>query len=1043
MLPFLPIAPDGSSNRRFQARPSLRWSVRTGLTPNDSWFALSAILVLFAMFANLTIHYVVAADPVVWSQADRLNGSPDAPLPLIIEPAFPQIVFKDPMHVRWQPHLQRYCVCELAGKLWSFTDTPNSSAELMIDFKATPPAFDAERIAGVDSVYSIAFDPNFASNRFIYVFMVLKAKQGKAIEDGSLVARFTVTDEQPPRINITSQLNLITWLSGGHNGCDLDFDGQGNLLISTGDATDPSPPDQLKTGQNINDLLSSILRIDVRGATPAKPYRIPEDNPFQNIPDARPEVWAYGLRNPWRISYDPISKQLWTGDVGWEKWELVHRIERGGNYGWSVREGNELLQPNATVGPTPIIPPVVELPHSDAASVTGGFVYHGSAIAQLRGKYLFGDWITGRVWAVATDGSGKFDEVASDRIRIIAFSPDRNGEPLVVNHLAQTSLYRLVPNPNYEQLVAQSRNFPRLLSQTGLYADLAKKQPAQGVHEYSINQPQWLDGLTSQHHFALADNKPIIFYNDPVPVGSVAMFNSRLHYPPGATLVKTIGIPNPESPASIQRFIETQILRFDGHLWTGLSYVWNDEQTDAELAPPSGMEVMVDSRTGQKHRIHSRSECFQCHNPWPEVTLSFSPEQLHRPELKEQSPLLQLVEQGYVQTLDKQRKAIPSDRCVRKPLTARADAALADRARSYLHTNCSHCHQFGAGAAVDLSLKIADAPPAMKAIDVTPLKGNFGLPECKLIPTGDATRSAMLYRMASNSVGRMPHIGSREVDFEAVALVSQWIDSMKSENDKEKTENTPAIELAREIISECERLNAHGASDRIDSTSSVDRQPVVRQKAMQLAIELAKHRSHRQTNHSEAKAHSLLDHEWIKRLATVNDPIIASLFEAHLPANERQRHLDMQAIYADIADLTGDASAGSQMYFDLARSQCSKCHRIGDRGGMIGPDLSKIGAKLSAAQLFEAIADPNRVIEQKFQTHTIVLDDGRVLTGLLTSETPQALQITNSQGEIIQVQLDTIETRRLDKNSLMPSGLLQSMTAQQAADLIAFLSQLK
>lgn len=223
--------------------------------------------------------------------------------------------------------------------------------------------------------------------------MVFSNKTNKPLPDGSRVSRFTLNENNPPTVDVDSELPIISWLGGGHNGLDLAFDNVGCLLISTGDATDPAPPDQLNTGQDCSDLLSSILRVDAGGGTKAKPYKIPDDNPFLSVPNVRPEIWAFGFRNPWRIAVDPPTGQLWLGDVGWEKWEMIHHVVRGGNYGWSIRESHELLRPDVALGPAPVLPTRVALPHADSASVTGGFVYRGEKLKSIVGQYLFGDWV--------------------------------------------------------------------------------------------------------------------------------------------------------------------------------------------------------------------------------------------------------------------------------------------------------------------------------------------------------------------------------------------------------------------------------------------------------------------------------------------------------------------------------------------------------------------------------------------------------------------------------------------------------------------------
>ncbi len=438
----------------------------------------------------------------------------------------------------------------------------------MVDLKNALKSFDPARSNGCENVYSIVFDPDFVNNRFIYVCMIFSSKTGNPLPDGSRISRFRVTEQSAPQIDVDSELPIITWLAGGHNGCDLAFDHSGCLLISTGDATEPSPPDRLKTGQDISDLLASILRIDIRGATKEKPYAIPPDNPFLNVPKARGEVWAFGFRNPWRIAFDTLTETLYLGDVGWEKWELVHKVVRGGNYGWSVREGAELLQPNAPLGPAPILPTRVALSHADSASITGGFVYRGKKLSTIAGQYLFGDWITGRIWSLPLDDTSPHREVASGQLRIIAFAPDRDGEPLLVNHLTSTTMYRLVENAEYDSQLTAMRTFPQLLSQTGLFRDVAEQTPNNGVRRFEINQPQWHDGAQGEYFLALPELEKVTVYNSPQPIGAVAMFNSRLHYPSGTVLAKTLSFPlgTSEQQKSAWRKTETQLLHFDGRL---------------------------------------------------------------------------------------------------------------------------------------------------------------------------------------------------------------------------------------------------------------------------------------------------------------------------------------------------------------------------------------------------------------------------------------------------------------------------------------------
>ena len=999
------------------------------------------------------------ATRVPWTTS-RIVGSPDPPLPLVLQPAFPRLQFQDPLQIRWEPSLQRYFLCELGGKIWSFpADETVEVADLVVDFPRQLRSYDPQQSQGVREVYSLALDPEFGENGYIYVCLIFSNATTDPWEHGSRISRFTVSRTEPPTIDVESELPILTWLLGGHNGCDLAFDNSGCLLISTGDATDPSPPDRLRAGQDISNLLASVLRIDVRGATSERPYQIPADNPFRDTSGARPEVWAYGFRNPWRIATDPQSEAVWVGDVGWEKWELIHQVQAGGNYGWSVREGFELIQPTAAVGPTPILPPRVALSHADAASITGGYVYRGQRLSAVADHYLFGDWVNGRVWAVPADRAGDEFPVASGLLRIVALVPDRDGEPLVVNHFAPTTLYRLVANPAVavtdavpESLLSSewggaaveqppsTHEFPRWLSQTGLFSDTPRQVPAPGVVRFEVNQPMWQDGAHARYYLGLPQLSQLTVFDQPQALESVAMFSSRLHFPAGAVLAKTLTWQ--------QQRLETQVLHFDGRLWHGYSYVWNAAGEDAELAPAAGLELDLPAGTGQKWTVHSRTECLQCHNPWAEQALALTPEQLYRAPAdgdsqagvtndtdrnvdasrdsgvgqfaqEELVPSLDwqgLVTQGFVVTLDGQRRPVPAERVVSRPLGNRAED-LDTSARSYLHVNCGHCHRFGAGTGVALSLKMSDEPVAMQCFGVRPEKGHFELADSRLIKAGDPLQSILLLRMASLTTGRMPHIGSREVDFAGVDLIARWIRQMP----------TDAAEYLGDLAES--PAAGTGAGQAVDSNEVLD--------AFRLALELAELRS-------RGLAESALESADLRSRIAAGHPVVSTLLEAFLPLEQRVRRLSPQATYADLGGLNGVVADGQRLFLDRQRLQCGVCHRITGVNAAepigIGPDLTGIGARLNRVQLFEAIVDPSRQIAPEYQGLSILRLDGTVVTGLMDQETAEVVVIRTATGERIRVPLDEIDQRQVSPQSLMPSGLAQQLSAQEMADLIEFLA---
>ena len=180
-------------------------------------------------------------------------------------------------------------------------------------------------------------------------------------------------DTDPPRVDPKSEDHPAGWPSGGHNGGCLQFGPDGYPLHLDRRRQRPHPARQPRhrPGPQRPARVASSASTWI-GPTSGKPYGIPPDNPFVNAAGRRPEIWAYGFRNPWKMCFDPKTGDLWVGDVGWEMWEMVYRVERGGNYGWSVVEGRQPVRPEAKRGPTPILPPTVEHPHTEARSITGG-----------------------------------------------------------------------------------------------------------------------------------------------------------------------------------------------------------------------------------------------------------------------------------------------------------------------------------------------------------------------------------------------------------------------------------------------------------------------------------------------------------------------------------------------------------------------------------------------------------------------------------------------------------------------------------------------
>ena len=252
-----------------------------------------------------------------------------------------------------------------------------------------------------NNIYGMTVHPKFAENGYIYFSTIVELDK----PEGTHLVRYTVKKTDPPTVDPDSKKIILKWPSGGHNGGCIRFGNDGLLYVVTGDGSGIA--DGLETGQRIDDLLASMLRIDVDKEADGKAYSIPKDNPFVNMKGARPEIYAYGLRQLWRFNFDRPTGDLWGGEVGQDLWEMIYRIEKGGNYGWSVQEGSHPFRPLRPKGPTPILPPVIEHDHNEFRCIIGGFVYHGTRLPELKNAYIYGDYDTGRVWMFRYDREAK------------------------------------------------------------------------------------------------------------------------------------------------------------------------------------------------------------------------------------------------------------------------------------------------------------------------------------------------------------------------------------------------------------------------------------------------------------------------------------------------------------------------------------------------------------------------------------------------------------------------------------------------------------
>jgi putative heme-binding domain-containing protein len=1024
---------------------------------------------------------VAGAKRTPWTTS-HLTGSPEPPPPFRSQRVFPKLVFNNPLLITSAPGTNRLFVAEHSGKVYSFTpDQSCAKPDLFLDPMKELVTLKDPKITGVDTVYGLAFHPNFAKNHYCYLCYALNGKGGEQLPEGTRVSRFKVSAQGPPRVDPKSEAIIITWLAGGHNGGNLKFGPDGYLYISTGDGSSPNPPDALDTGQDLTDLLSSILRIDVDHADKGKAYRVPPDNPFLTTPKARPEIWAYGFRNPWQMSFDRATGDLWVGDVGWELWEMAYKVERGGNYGWPVMEGPQPVKPQGKHGPTPILPPTIAFPHTEAASITGGYVYRGKCLKDLVGAYICGDWATRTMWATRFDGKKRLwhKTIAQTDQRIVAFAEDHEGELYFVNYDVQGGVYQLVPSPDAGR--DDYRRFPRRLTDTGLFKDTAKHEPAPGVYGFSINAEQWLDHATAARYVALPGTTTIQMSDEAPDIFGFA-FNGKYLYPKDGLLAKTISLEMERGKPASRRRLETQVLHFDGAAWRGYTYEWNDAQTDATLVAAGGKDrdfVIKDAKAPggtrrQRWHFPSRTECLRCHNPWVGYNLAFNFPQLDRRHANGAGPAVEQLRTLLRLGIFRRTGAERNDKNQLDNLLAKltdphdGKADLEARARSYLHVNCAHCHQFGAGGSANFSLTYDTPLDESRTLEVRPVQGMFGIKDGQILAPGDPYRSVLYYRMAKLGAGRMPHIGSEVVDEAGLRLIHDWIRRLPVRKDDRALitrlrELDEATALAREKADTPRRVRdiaqeLAAAEKRKDPTEK-DRR-MARERVDKEHAESAEARAR---GRSEVFASLLQDTsaalmllraveedrlpagvraQALAAATAAPDVQVRDLFERFLPDEKRVRRLGTSIDATGLLALKGDQRRGRQLLLTSA-VLCINCHRVGDKGSTLGPELTHVAKKLTRAQILDKVLQPSRTIDPKFVAYLLETTDGKLHTGLLVEKTDRHVLLRTAQDQQVRVPAGEVAALTPLRTSLMPEQLLRDLTAEQAADLLAFLESLK
>jgi quinoprotein glucose dehydrogenase len=367
------------------------------------------------------------------------------PLPIGVEDAFPEVRIPRPVVLTHAGDGSgRIFVGSQLGDIHVFPkDTQTEDTEVFLDLRSKV-VF--QEIEDEEGLLGLAFHPKFKENGQFFVYYTTTAAPHT-----SVISRFRVSSAAPDRADPQSEEEILRipqpfW---NHNGGTLAFGPDGYLYIGLGDGGGTRDPQG--HGQNLGTLLGSILRIDVDRTSGDLKYAVPHDNPFVDRPGARPEIWAYGLRNVWRMAFDRKTGTLWAADNGEDLWEEIDLITRGGNYGWNLREGRHKFALHGSEARPDLIEPIWEYHHRVGLSIIGGCVYRGPRLPQLDGAYLYGDYVTGALWALRYDPQqGQVTEnrsIQSSGLPVITFGEDEDGEVYVTTLLGGGIIYRFAPLP--------------------------------------------------------------------------------------------------------------------------------------------------------------------------------------------------------------------------------------------------------------------------------------------------------------------------------------------------------------------------------------------------------------------------------------------------------------------------------------------------------------------------------------------------------------------------------------------------------------------
>ena len=792
------------------------------------WLAISVIFLIIALTMYRTLMRPSGLDTNTHAYGIQLPTSYSIDAQWEFVDVFPDVKFDEPLLIVESPDTESeyLYVVEKRGVVLA-VDRNTGQKKNFLDIRDSVEVRPTSELG----LLGMAFHPEFASpasNHRGKVFIWYTAQESGVYFNR--LSRFTASDSGS--VSANTEVVLINQRSdhSQHNGGSPIFGPDGFLYLPLGD--EGTGTDALENGQKIDkDLYSGIIRIDVNcdnieisHIPPRQPetggtqeYCIPKDNPFVGQEGVLEEFWSIGLRNPHRIAFDDKTGELWVGDVGSSHFEEINIASSGSNHGWSYQEGAAPFKLSYLKGkrPDPLIGeptlPIFGFTHEEGRSaIIGGLVYRGKKFPELYGKYIYGDFGSGVIWALDRDEQGKISNttIASLSERswagISSFGHDRDGN-IYLAVLGSGS--KSGPNGRIMKLQPRSDTslasfVPGLLSETGLFEDTRTLTPSDALVPYSVNRSHWAGDATPRYWLALPpDNYP--------QSKLVYSLSGNWQFPPGTVFVQHYETNSCSQDCDNRSStkIETRILvvQTDGSVY-GLGYKWNSDGTDARLVEETHTESLPN---GKQWRFLSSANCLACHNTESGYVLSFNTRQLNKkvlyPSGIEDNQLRSMSAAGLMRP---RKYHVPPDypgkikrELLHYSLTAlhsvpisafpsvllpkvtppSSNSSLEDRAKSYLSVNCGHCHRPQGRGRTEFDLRFENDNFAAD-LGSSKVLNTMGLDpdSIRTIWPGHPDKSAIYLRMSSDDPAlRMPLLGSADPDVEGIALIRAWIRSLE------------------------------------------------------------------------------------------------------------------------------------------------------------------------------------------------------------------------------------------------------------------------